>query len=228
MLTAPTAQADSVVIGDVTFTIPKPVGFAPVTPKMNALYELDRRAVPRSAEWLAEYIPESEVGKALDGTVDSPILNNRRWFQIQVTRAVVNWHFSPSDFTQLKGIIKTQNAELVRRGGREAPDGIKDDMKNANEYAKTNYGMTVELLGTRILPVHEETNRSISFSLFQKGSVTDRTGSSTTYVSAGTSTALYLKGKVLLLYCYAEENGLKWSRAALKQWADTIAAANSP
>jgi hypothetical protein len=223
MLTTPTAQADSVVVGGVAFTIPSPVGFAPLTPQMKELYKADRLNVASNVERLGAYIPESEVGKALDDAVDFRTLHLDRTFQVQITKAITNAHLSSSDFTQLKKIITTGNEEAVRRAEREAPDALK----NANDYTRYKYGATVELLGMMALPIHEETDRSISYSMFQKVGVTDHVGSSATVIAV-TRSFLYLNGKVLILDCYAEEDGLKWSRAALKRWADAIVAANSP
>jgi hypothetical protein len=41
-----------------------------------------------------------------------------------------------------------------------------------------------------------------------------------------TITLIYVKGKVLGLYAYAEETGLEWSREASREWAKAILAAN--
>lgn len=77
-------------------------------------------------------------------------------------------------------------------------------------------------------PVHEETNRTIAFSVLTKGKANDEFGNPVPYGSASTSTIIRVKGKVLFLSSTAEETGLEWSRQTSKQWADAVIAANPP
>jgi hypothetical protein len=214
--------AASIVVGAVPLTIPDPSGFAPITPPMKSVFEILQQALPPNVELFEAYIPNSEVQKALDNAGD-PNLNRR--FDVQAARKSLDLDFKPSDFLQFKEIIKTQNDELVGRAKQEIPHY----MENLNSYIARGSGIekAISVMDIIALPPHEETARSISYSLFEKFSVKDSAGALSTHVAAGTMTFLYVKGKIIILHCFAEKQGLEWSRGALKQWSDAIMAANS-
>jgi hypothetical protein len=133
--------------------------------------------------------------------------------------------FSPADFSQLKEIIKAQNDDLVRKAENALP-GLMDNINNFVEQ-KARVETAISVLDVMALPPHDDTDRSISYSLFEKSSVSDHAGALETRVGVATISFLHVKGKVLILHCLAEEDGLAWSRAALKRWSDAILAANS-
>jgi hypothetical protein len=222
-LVVPVASlAASVVVGAMPITIPDPSGFAPITRQMKSVFELQKQSVPPSVEQFGSYIPTSEVRKALDDAGD---LNLNRRFDVEAARKSLNFDFTLSDFSQFKEVIKTQNDELVGRLKQELPHL----MENLNGYITRGSGIekAISVMDVIALPPHEETARSISYSLFEKFSAKGNAGAATTHVAAGTITFLYVKGKILILHCFAEKQGLEWSRAARKQWADAIMAANS-
>jgi hypothetical protein len=210
------ALAASIVVGGVPLTIPNPAGFVPLTPQMKATYELQRQSVPASVEQFGVYLPESEARNAI---TDDPDLNLNRRFSIGAAKRLIDTSLKSADFSQFKQIVKTQNAELVRKAEQAMP-GL---MENVNSYIKQKAGIeqAVAVVGLMALPPHDETDRSISFSLFEKTNTIDRT------VGIATTTYLYVKGKILILHCLADEEGLDWSRIALKKWTDAVLAANA-
>jgi hypothetical protein len=214
--------AASITVGAVQLTIPDPNGFAPITPQMKSVSDILQQALPPNIELLGAYIPTSEVQKALDNVGD---LNLNRRFDVQAARKSVDLDFKPSDFLQFKDIIKTQNDELLGRVKQEIPDF----MENLNSYIARGSGIekAISVLDIIALPPHEDTARRISYSLFEKFSVKNTAGAPSTHVAAGTITFLYVKGKIIILHCFAEKQGLEWTRGALKQWSDAITAANS-
>jgi hypothetical protein len=222
-LVVPVASlAASVMVGAMSITIPDPSGFAPITPQMKSVFELQKQAVPPIIEQFGAYIPTSEVPKALD-VAGHPDPDRR--FDVGAARKSLNRDFTLSDFAQLKEVIKTQNDEFVRKAIQEMPHFLE----NLNSYIARGSGVekAISVMDVIAIPPHEETARTFSYSLFEKFNVKDNAGAPTTHVAAGTMTFLYVKGKILILHCFAEKQGLEWSRAALKQWADAIMAANS-
>jgi hypothetical protein len=222
-LVVPVASlAASVVVGAMPITIPDPSGFAPVTPQMKSAFELQKQSAPPGVEQFESYIPTSEVQNALDDAGD---LNLNRRFDVDAARKSLNLYFTLSDFSQLKEVIRNQNDEIVRRAKQEFPQV----MENLNSYIARGSGIekAISVMDVIALPPHEETARTVSYSLFEKFSVKNNAGAPTIHVAAATITYLYVKGKILILHCFAEKQGLEWSRSALKQWADAIMAANS-
>jgi hypothetical protein len=213
--------AATVVVGTTPIVVPDPNGFTSITPQMRSVFELQKQSVPPNIEQFGAYISASEIHKAL-GDAGDPNLDRR--FDVGAARKSSDRNFTISDFQQFKEIIKTQNDELVSKAKRELPHF----MENLNGYIARGSGIedAISVMDVITLPPHEETARSISYSLFEKFNVTNIAGTPTTHVAAATMTFLYVKGKIIILHCFAEKQGLEWSRAALKQWADAIITAN--
>lgn len=54
----------------------------------------------------------------------------------------------------------------------------------------------------------------------------DGRGKLQTFESVVTTSFIFIKGKVLVLYVHAEKSGLEWSKAASKTWVARIIAEN--
>ena len=221
LITSAVSFAATVVVGTTPIVIPDPSGFTSITPQMKSVFELQKQSVPPNIEQLGAYISAAEVHKAL-GDAGDPNLDRR--FDVGAARKSSDRNFTISDFQQFKEIIKTQNAELVSKAKRESPHL----MENLNGYIARGSRIedAISVMDVIALPPHEETTRSISYSLFEKFNIKNTAGTPTTRVAAGTLTFLYVKGKIIILHCFAEKQGLDWSRTALKQWADAIVTAN--
>ena len=109
--------ASNISIGDVSLTIPNPIGFGPVTQQMTALHELQKQFVaPTNEEFLA-FIPEQDLPRALKG--DIPDL--RRRFTVQTAKSLIGVSVSSSDFAKLKNIVKSQNDDLMKKVENNIP-----------------------------------------------------------------------------------------------------------
>jgi hypothetical protein len=213
--------ADPVSIGDVRVVIPAPEGFAAVTHNMATLYEFQKQFVGPGSEELVAFIPEGDVPAAFKDEI--PDLSRR--FSAQTSKKNANATASPSDFANLKGFAKSQNEELTKKVERSLPGLLAD--RNAAITKKYGAEFAVSPLGMVPLASHEESDRTLAWSAFVKGTTNDAAGKTTPYVTVVTTTFVLLKGKVLHLYCFGDQGDLEWSREASKRWASAIIAANA-
>ena len=212
--------ATDISIGGTLLTIPDPAGFSPVTQQMSVLYELEKQFVaPTNAEYVA-FIPDQVVAAALKGDLS----NLARRFTVQTPKNLVETSVSTADFAKLKGILKSQNTELMKKVEAQMP-GL---MKQLNEGFQSKYNVDPAFSVSQMLPMpaHEETDRTLAYSAFVKYDMKDANGKPAPFVIVVTTTFAHVKGKVLLLYCYAEESGLEWSRESARRWGNAIVAAN--
>jgi len=212
--------AADISVGGVSLAIPNPSGFSPVTQQMAALHDFQKLFVSPSNEEFLAFIPERDVSAALRGEI--PELQRR--FTVQTTKRLVRATVSVSDFRKLKETIKSQNHELIKKVEKKLP-GI---MKQLNEGFTKKYEADLALSVAQVvpMPVHEETDRTLGYSMFVKYYRNDEAGKLVPFVVVSTVTVVHVKSKLLFLYTYAEESGLEWSKAASKQWANAVVAAN--
>jgi len=212
--------ADTVSVGGVTVVIPAPEGFAAVTHDMAALYEYQEQLVAPGSEELAAFIPEGDVPAALRGRI--PDLSRR--FSAQTSKKNLTAIASTADFANLKVFAKSQNEELTKTVERSLP-GLTAD-RNASITKKFGAEFAVSPLGMMPLAFHDESDRTLAWSAFVKGTTNYPDGKTTLYVNVVTTTLVLLNGKVLHLYCFGDQGDLEWSREASKRWANAIIAAN--
>jgi hypothetical protein len=207
-------------IQGVSIVIPAPIGFGQVTPQMVALYELQKQFVAPSNEEFLAFIAEGDLPVALKGEI--PNLSRR--FTVQTAKSLVSASVSTSDFLKLKNIIKTKNDDLIKKVEKDLP-GL---MAKLNNGLAKSYDLNLALSASQIvlLPVHEETDRTLAYSAFVKYNMNDESGNLVPYKVVVTTTFAHVKGKVLFLYAYAEEVGLEWSRESSIQWVNAVVASN--
>lgn len=221
LLFVPTlCAATDISIGGVALQIPSPTGFSPVTQQMTVLYELEQQFVAPTNTEYAAFIPEPQVAAALKGDVS----NLSRRFTVQTPKNLVETSVSTADFATLKSIIKSQNTELMKKVEAQMP-GL---MKQLNEGFRSKYNVDPAFSVSQMLPMpaHEETDRTLAYAALVKYDMKDASGKPAPFVIVVTTTFAHVRGKVLLLYCYAEESGLEWSRESARQWGNAIVAAN--
>lgn len=212
--------ADIASVGGVSVVIPAPEGFAAVTRNMAALYEYQKQLVAPGSEELAAFIPEGDVPAALKERI--PDLSRR--FSAQTSKKNSNAIASLADFANLKVFAKSKNEELTKTVQRSLP-GLTAD-RNAVITKKFGAEFSVSPLGMVPLAFHDESDRTLAWSAFVKGTTSDAEGKTTLSVNVVTTTLVLLNGKVLHLYCFGDQGDLEWSREASKRWADAIVAAN--
>lgn len=220
LLASAVCAATDISIGGVPLQIPSPAGFSPVTPHMAELYELQKQFVAPTNEEFVAFIPDSEVSAALSGAI--PDL--RRRFAVQTAKHLVGRSVSTAEFTKLKDTIKSENDEVVRKFEREIP-GLMTQV-NAGLAEKHDLDLAISVSQMVPLPVHEESDRTLSSSALVSYRVDDDSGNPVPYVAAVTTTFVHVSGKILFLYSFAEEDGFQWSRDASLQWARAVVLAN--
>ena len=211
-------SATTISVGDTLINISTPPGFAALTPDMGRLYDFLQKFVAPGNEQFASFIPEATIPAALRGEVpDVP-----RRFTVQTGKSLIGLSVSQPAFVEIKRGIKTENEEQLKKIQAKLPGLIG----KLNDGLHGAYGEDVSIPQIVLLPIHYETDLALAYSAFVKYQVTDSTGSSSTYVGVVTTTYVRVKNKVLFLYCYADGDGLKWSRDTARQWTEEIIAAN--
>lgn len=222
LLASAVSGAIDISIGGVSLAIPNPIGFGPVTQQMVALHDFQKQFVAPTNEQLVAFIPEQDVPAALKGGI--PDLPRR--LTVQTSKSLIGVSVSNSDFVKLKNKIKSQNDDNVKKVEKDMPGLMKQISGGIAKKYDVDLALSVSHMV--VLPVHEETDRTVGYSALMKYNMKGAAGNPASYVTIVTVTLTHVKGKVLFLYSYAEETGLEWSREASKQWASAIVAANPP
>lgn len=220
LLVPAVSGASDISFGGVSLVIPNPNGFRPVTQKMSLLYDLQKQFVAPGNEEFVAFIPERDVPAALEGDLpDSP-----RRFTVQTAKSLIGVSVSTSDFAKLKNIVKSQNNDLMEKVERQLP-GLSKKM-NQGITKKYDFDLALSVSEMVLMPVHEETDRTLAYSALTKYDMKDENGKPAPFVAAVTATFVHVRGKVLFLYSHAEESGLEWSKGVSQQWANAVVAAN--
>ena len=220
LISSSLSWSSDISIGGVSLVIPKPEGFSPVTPKMAVLYEAQKQFVAPTNEEFVTFIPDDVVEMVLKDEI--PELPRR--FAVQTAKNLVNVTVTNSDFLSFKKIIKSQNTELMKKVEAQLPEL----MGKINEGMKEQYEVDLALSVSQmvLMPAHEETDRTLSYSMLVRYDMKDEMGNPAPFVSVVTATFVHVKGKVLFLYSYAEESALEWSRKASHEWASSVVNSN--
>jgi hypothetical protein len=208
-------------IGDTKLEIPNPPGFGPITPQMKELYQLQQQYIESGHDQLFAYIEESEIPKALN----NEMLNINKYFSIQTPTIGKRFILSIDDFAKIKNNTKIQNEGIFKKAGKEIPALIDRDYKEA--IKQFNIKPALSIPDTIPLPPHKESNGLLAYSTITRIRFIDNAGSPKYFVSVVTTTHLYIRGKLLILYLYSDENGIEYGRGISEQWADSVVAANS-
>jgi len=206
--------------GTTPMTIPAPEGYVAVTKEMVALTKTAEVFVPPQNVLLASFIPEPSLTAMQHG--DAPNLN--RTMCVQAERNSLSRTVTQSDFTEIKLLMRRQQSDLAKKAEREMP-GF---METVNQRIKDNHSMDVAIkLGGMVpLPPHQETERSLAFSMLISYSIKNAQGKSTVGAGYATAAFLHVRGKLLFVYVYGDENDLEWTRQCSKDWTAAILAAN--
>lgn len=220
LLVSAATGSSRISIGGVDLEVPSPTGFAPVTADMVRLFNFQKQFVAPTNEEFVGFVSEEGIPLALKG--DIPDL--RRRFSVQTAKSIVSRSVSRSAFASLKDTIKTQNDDYTKKAQAE----LSKHMGRLNSELTKQYDLDVALSVSNMVPlaIHEDTDRTLAYSAFVKFEARDDSGVSTPVVSVVTSTFVHIRSKVLFLYCYADEDGLDWSRRTSAAWAAAVVAAN--
>ncbi len=211
--------ADTFYIGGNKLNIPSPHGYSRVTKEMDAIYRLSLRMSDPFNDQLAFYIPESEVIAAT--SVET--LDLERYYVLKVNKELKNRVVSSKEFSELKTIIKRQNANTAKKVLSQMPEYMDNISKGINKEFDVNVAM--KLSNMMPLDSHYEADNSISYSMYINYGFSAN-GESNNFIISQTTTLVNIAGKILFLYCYGSKNDLDWTRNASKRWLEMIVDGN--
>jgi len=220
LLITSSVSAVPILVDDTKIIIPNPEGFVAVTPKMSTLYEFQKQFIaPMNVEFQT-FISKNDALIALKNEI--PDLTRR--FSVQTAKTLVNITVTKSDFIKLKNIIKSQNDEILKKAEKALGKMMGDLNSNFSEQYDMDLALSVSQMVP--LPVHEETDRTLAYSMYVKYDMKDENGNPSPFVSVVTATFIHIKGKVLFMYSYAEESSLEWSKMMSAEWTKNTVKAN--
>ena len=209
-------------IGGTAITIPAPNGFLPVTGNMPMVNQfLENLVAPQNIRFIS-FIPEQALSAMRRGEL--PDLTHH--VSVQTAKAVVNTTVTRAGFEKFKQLMRTQNAELVRKTEKEAPGFM--DRVNQGMGSDFNVKPDFKFNGVAMLPPHDENARWFAFSSFVNLSARTRDGTLTNFVGTVTTTCLLVKARIFFIYVNGTGDDLHWTRQVSKDWAAAILAANPP
>ncbi|HMJ64806.1 MAG TPA: hypothetical protein VK615_05610, partial [Candidatus Binatia bacterium] len=214
------AMPAPVTIGDTQLEIPAPAGFSPVTSAMTELDKLLHGLVPPMNAYLTAFVADADVDRALKH--EMPDLS--RYFGVQTLKQLTSRFLTKSDFATIKGAIQKQQEKIMEEVHKQTPGLIESINKNLAKDMSVDLGL--KSLNMVPLPPHEDTERSLGFSMLVNYTAAGNSGAAQKEVSAVTGTVLHLKGKILYLYANGGEKDLQWTRKVSSDWARAVIAAN--
>lgn len=212
--------AEEIVISSTHLTIPSPEGYGTLTADMLPYADILKKFIPPANEQFAVFLPVADVAIAARGDVPKP----KRWLYVQTTKSLIQPFTTTADFNMMKQAIKTQNEEILKKAKKEMPAIFDQASKEISDDFLVNLKVSVNQMIP--IPAHEETARSLSYSMLLSYDIKNEDGIPSVYEAAVTMTLVHLSGKVLFLYASCDKKDLSWSRAESQQWAAKTIAAN--
>jgi hypothetical protein len=221
LLAAPLFAADVPInIGGTPLTIPAPAGFVPVTAGMTAMNQaLESVVVPQNVRFVS-FIPEEFLPAVQRGE----ILGIARNLSVQTAKSTVDRTITVSDFAELKDVMRKQNADMMKKIESEMPGAM--DKINKKIEGQFDVKLDLSLAGMVPLPPHEDTDRTLAFSMLVSYAMKMPNGTPTNFSGTVTATFIRAKGKLFFTYVNGAENDLDLTRQISKDWAAAILAAN--
>lgn len=221
LLLAPhVADANRISVGERDIRIPTPAGFAPVTPGMGELHEMQALFVAPGNREFITFVSEDIVPQLLQG--DIPELDRR--FSVQTAMSVLQVDVSTAGFQELKAKVRADNSQMVKEVEAKVPGWM--DRLNEDFGERYQFDPALSMSQLVPLPVHHEDPRSMAYSAFTQYRMNDDHGKPFDFIVTVTATFVHVNGRVLFLYAYGAEDDLAWTRNAAKAWAADIIAAN--
>jgi hypothetical protein len=177
-------------IGETSLTIPTPRGYVPVTKEMAALdRDLEDFVAPQNTR-LVSFIPEQYLPAVQRGEIPAMA----RTVSVQTNKKTVPSTITSSEFARFKDIVRRQNDELIQKAEKEMPGLMDKASKKINDQFNTD--LTMNLSSMVPFPPHDESDRSLSFSMLLHYSIKNAAGRSTNGVGYVTTTFLHARGKL--------------------------------
>ena len=212
-------HADTFILAGKPIEVPTPEGFVKVTEDMPMVYKLVQQLVDPGNEMLAYYISESDATIALEGEI--PGLE--RTLVLKINKQLKELTVSRADFKELKGFVKKQNQEIFEKVLADTAQPMSQMSEGLSKEFDIDFAMQV----SQVIPMeaHAETVDTIAYSMYiNYGLKVEDEG--TEGVVAATVTYANASGALLLLFSYAPEEQLEWTRSSAQKWADDVLAHN--
>ncbi|QDT30730.1 hypothetical protein [Gimesia panareensis] len=207
-------------VGKKRLEIPAPAGFIKVTPQMHALYRLSEQMIDPVNDQLACYIPEADRAQAEAGT----ITELDRFFLLKVNKKLKSKVMGSNDFAKLKAATKNQNQVIIDTVKSKMPEVVE----KMSQGLSKEFDLDIVMKLSDVVPLepHYEAPNAMSFTMFITYNM-QANGSQEDAVLCCTTTFLNTDGKILFLYCYADQDEMEWTRQASRSWAESILSSNA-
>jgi len=213
------ASANSIRIGNTIIHIPPPEGLVRVGPENKQFLNLQDIAVGSPNRLCAIYITADDSAKLGLGEP----LQLSHVARIGTPRKNEDALVSAEYFRDLKTLLKDQQAQLFEQVRKTIPSLVDEATQKIGAISDADVKGAIS--GVVPLPVHEETENSISFSGFATGTF-EIDGKTSTTVEVTTMAIVYVKGKTIFLTVVGEQKELDWTRQVLRNWKSEVIAAN--
>lgn len=212
--------ADTFYVGGTQLDIPSPQGFSRVTQQMDSAYRLSQHIAGPGTDLLAYYIPDSDVPAAMSDVLPS----FERYYLLKVNERLKDMVVGSKDFAELKTVATRQNEEIFKSVESKMP-GL---MEKSSKGISTEFDVNIAFQMSQMIPLdpHYETDNSLAMSMYLHFDASVN-GAKEDVIRSATLTFVNVAGKILLLYCYAPQKDLEWTRDASKAWADVVMASNA-
>jgi hypothetical protein len=211
-------------VGDVQLEIPSPNSFVPVTANMTNVSKFFEAWIASDETRFAAFISEADFQNATNNVFPKLV----RWFSVEAMTKTIPLAFTTNQFFDFKNYFRKQNEELVRQVEKEMPGTIEELNSNIENQLEWNVKIkSINSFNSLPLPIHDESNYSIAFSMLVNSHIAGASQESKGYITAVTTTVIYVKGKMLFIYVNGGEKDLEWTRTQSADWVKAILATNS-
>lgn len=208
----PAQRSELARIGGVMLALPVPAGFTQV-PQDHPLAKFGERITAPGNRLLAYFVTDADLrgfGRAEHGF--------ERYFMAQTNIAVEERIIPATEFAQLKTLLRTQQAELLKR---LAPK-TAEIARGIGENLSRDTGAQVELQIGEIVPlgIYDEGADHVTFGTMSKVQA-QVAGKGTSGTILCVSTVARVRGKLVFFYTYASYKGpsdLEWGKQVSKTW----------
>ena len=217
-------QDISIQVAQDTLHIPVPNGFTKLTTNMEPFYDIKEKMVAPTNADLVDFISNQDASVASVGQIPKI----QRSFSVQVAKKLEGLHVTGIQFAALKALIRDKNEQIMASAKSVINQNLADQTKAINHKMNTNVHLNVT--STKVLPVHDDTPNSLSYSMYVYANVgfgSDPKLDSVKNVSIVTVNFVYIHHQVFFFYVSGNQDDLDWTRQASKLWIEKALKDNS-
>lgn len=215
-------RAVDVHIAGQTIPVPAPTGFSEIGKIAPNTFSMFEAVLPVENRLLAVFVSEENVGRLLRG--EAPVLD--KYMLVDSPKELEESTLTKAQFAGLRTALRRQYAAPTQNAPERMNEAVVKAGKALSRLSGTQVDLTVE--GIAPLGIDSETASSITMSLLARYK-TLAGNEHVQQVTAGTTTTLLVKGKILHLNVYRvykDENDLAWTRERSQSWVKSILTTN--